>query len=74
MYGHIEKVNLQEFVTSIHGSVPGIISEIYNPKGAGKVEQKLTEAQEKLRLKAIAFGTADGRDSLRDVNQFYVWA
>lgn len=36
-------------------------------------EQKLTEAQEKVRQEAIRLGITDGKNPFREVNQYYVW-
>lgn len=44
-----------------------------NKKEVVSVEQKLTEAQEKVRQEAMRLGITDGKDPYRAVNQYYVW-
>ena len=43
-------------------------------KEVAPVETELTPAQEAVRQEAIALGLTDGKNPLREANQFYVWS
>lgn len=51
------------------------IEDELNKKEVVKVDaNELTPAQEEIRKEAIRLGITDGKNPLRQVNQFYVWA
>jgi N-acetylmuramoyl-L-alanine amidase len=57
-------------------AIASALAEFYNlkPKKVAKqVEQELTPKQEAVRQEAVRLGITDGKNPLREVNQYYVW-
>ncbi|GGA30919.1 N-acetylmuramoyl-L-alanine amidase family protein [Psychrobacillus lasiicapitis] len=57
------------------GHVNGLVKAfgLKKKEGTEVAEQKLSDAQEKIRQEAMELGITDGNDPFRQVNQYYVW-